>query len=469
MSIAKIRFLAIIILVVGALLGYFVYASEFVKGSFFSGFPFRLGLDLKGGVQLVYKADVSTLQPADARQAMIALRDVIERRVNVFGVTEPVIQVEEKSTADGLEERLVVELPGLVDVAEAIKMIGATPNLEFKTERPEAERELILKEQKLFKEKQEAMTATTQIDLSGINMELVVKDPYYIDSLLTGRYLKKASLSYDQYSPFPSVSIEFNSDGEKLFAELTKNNVGKTIAIYLDNQPISTPMVKEEIKSGSAQITGNFGTEEARRLVRDLNLGALPVAIGEPISKQAISAPLGQKLLEMDVWAGIWGTLLVALFLLLWYRLPGLIAVVSLSIYIIIILTIFKMIPVTITAAGIAGFIMSVGMAVDANILIFERTKEELRAGRTIADAIKEGFDRAWLSIRDSNTSSMITASVLFWLGTSLVRGFALTFGLGVLVSMFTAITVTRIFLYSFRYGSNSALLRFLFSNGLTK
>ncbi|HRY62528.1 MAG TPA: protein translocase subunit SecD [Candidatus Paceibacterota bacterium] len=462
----KTRLSATLLLLVGILLGYAVYSGEVNKDSYFAKYPFKLGLDLRGGVHLIYKADISKLaESTDVSSAMSALKDVIERRVNIFGVSEPVIQVEEKSALGGGKEyRLIVELPGITDVAEAIKMIGATPLLDFKTERPAAERDAILAEVKKFEAAQAKVKETGQFDLTGINMELAVKDPYYVDSELNGRHLKSAELQFQQNSLFPTVGIEFNAEGEALFAKLTKENVGKTIAIYLDGQPISAPVVKEEIKSGKAEISGNFTREEAKTLVGRLNSGALPVPI-ELLSTQNISAPLGNKLLNDDLRAGIWGTLAVAVFLILWYRLPGLIAVVSLAIYIIFTLTVFKLFGVTMTAAGIAGVIMSIGMATDANILIFERTKEELKKGRTVSDAVKEGFDRAWTSIRDSNISSMITAAILFWLGTSLIRGFALTFGLGVLISMFTAITVTRTFLYSFRI-KDSKLTRFLFSNG---
>ncbi|HBM45524.1 TPA: protein translocase subunit SecD [Patescibacteria group bacterium] len=463
----KTRLLATILLLISIFLGYAVYSGEVNKDSYFSKFPFKLGLDLKGGVHLVYKADISKFaETSDTKSAMSALRDVIERRVNVFGVSEPVIQVEEKTALEGGKEyRLIVELPGITDIAEAIKRIGETPVLDFKTERPTEEKDLILAEIKKFETAQTVMKETGQLDLSGINMELVMKDPYYIDSALNGRHIKKAELQFQQNSLFPTVGLEFNSEGEALFAKLTKDNVGKTIAIYLDGQPVSAPVVREEIKSGKAEISGNFSREEAKVLVGRLNSGALPVPI-ELLSTQNISAPLGKKLLEDDITAGIWGTIIVAIFLILWYRLPGFIAVASLSVYASLILTIFKLFGVTMTAAGIAGVIMSIGMATDANILIFERMKEELKKGRTISDAVKEGFDRAWTSIRDSNISSMITAVILFWLGTSLIKGFALTFGLGVLVSMFTAITVTKTFLYSFRI-KDSKLMNFLFGNGL--
>ncbi|MEI6297015.1 MAG: protein translocase subunit SecD [bacterium] len=462
----KTRLIATFFVLFSIFLGYAVYSGEVNKDSFFAGFPFKLGLDLKGGVHLVYKADITKLAASsDVSSAMSALRDVIERRVNIFGVSEPVVQVEQKTALTGEKEhRLIVELPGITDVAQAIKMIGATPVLDFKTERPKAEKDEILAEIEKFKKVQEAAKNGGQMDLTGIKMELVFKDPYYIDSALNGSHLSKAKLQFSSNSMFPTVGLEFNSEGSDLFAKLTKDNIGKTVAIYLDGQPISAPTVKDEITSGKAEISGNFSREEAKTLVGRLNSGALPVPI-ELLSTQTISSPLGKKLLNDDITAGVWGTIIVAIFLILWYRLPGFIAVISLMIYIVLTLSVFKILSITMTAAGIAGIIMSIGMATDANILIFERMKEELKRGRTVSDAIKEGFDRAWTSIRDSNISSMITATILFWLGTSLVKGFALTFGLGVLISMFTAITVTKTFLYSFRI-KDSKFVRFLFSNG---
>ncbi len=239
------------------------------------------------------------------------------------------------------------------------------------------------------------------------------------------------------------------------------------MAIYLDGSPISTPVVREEIPNGQAVISGSFTPTEAKQLVGRLNSGALPVPISL-LSKQTIGGSLGSNAVNAGVKAGMVGFLVIALFLILWYRLPGLIAVLSLCIYIVVILALFKLIPVTLTAAGIAGFIISLGLAVDANVLIFERVKEELRAGRTISDSVSAGFSRAWFSIRDSNTSSIITAIILFWFGTSLIKGFALTLGMGVLVSMLSAITITKIFLSAVDFIGESKVARFLFSSGLS-
>ncbi len=425
----KLRFLAIFLLLAGGLLGYFVFGQFLDPASFAARFPFRLGLDLQGGVHLIYRADTSSLESKDVSEAMAGLRDVIERRVNFFGVAEPLVQIEEKrGSLNPLqkEERLIVELPGVTNLSEAISMIGATPYLEFKTERSEAERNAILEAQK--------------------NKQQMNEDPYFITTNLTGRYLKKASLDFDSTTYQPLIIIEFDDEGAKIFAQMTKDNVDKRVAIYLDNMPLSAPVVKEEIGNGRAQITGDFTPQEAKELVRNLNSGALPIPI-TLISQQSIGASLGDIAFHKGVQAGIIGIILVALFLILWYRLPGLVAVVALSLYVVLVLLIFKLIPVTLTAAGIAGFILSVGMAVDANILIFERMKEEARLGKNYHTALEEGFRRAWPSIRDSNISSIITSIILYWLGTSIVKGFALTLGIGIVVSMFSAIVVSRTFL----------------------
>jgi protein-export membrane protein SecD len=447
--------LSLIILVLGAGVAFFVFKSEPKLNSnfeqekaFFKNHPFRLGLDLSGGSHLIYKADVSAVPTGEIGESMESLRDVIERRVNLFGVSEPVVQIQESSFISGGEEKLIVDLPGVTDVEKATAMIGQTPLLEFKIEKPEGAPQEVT------------------VGPDG-NLNLNIQDQF-VSTELTGRYLKKATLEFDQTTREPRVSLQFDDTGTKLFAQITKENVGKMVAIYLDGAAISTPVVREEIPNGQAVISGSFTPTEAKQLVGRLNSGALPVPI-TLISKQTIGASLGDSAVNAGVKAAIIGFLLVALFLILWYRLPGLVAVVSLCIFIVIILALFKLIPVTLTAAGIAGFIISIGIAVDANVLIFERIKEELKAGRTVNDAVSAGFSRAWFSIRDSNTSNIITAVILFWFGTSLIKGFALTLGMGVLVSMFSAITVTKIFLGALSFIKESKALRFLFSSGLSK
>ena len=471
----KTRIGALLLLIIGAGIGYFIYASEPALHSgktvygqgFAEKFPFKLGLDLSGGVQLVYQADVSSIKPEEVKDAMASLRDVVERRINLFGVSEPVVQIEEKGGITGpVEERLIVELPGITDVKKAVEMIGQTPKLEFMEERSTAELEKYNKAIEKFKADQAAGKPL------NISAELLA-GPYQ-PTELNGRFLERAVLEFDQTTRAPIISLVFNEQGSELFAKLTKENIGKPIAIFLDrelgnSEPISAPVVREAITGGKAQITGKFTTIEARTLVGRLNSGALPVDKLELVSTQTISAPLGAKALNAGIWAGVWGLLIVAGFLIVWYRLPGFVATVALLIYVVLMLTLFKFFHITLTAAGIAGFILSMGMAVDANILIFERTKEELRKGHGVHDAIIEGFARAWTSIRDSNISSIITAVILFWFGTSLIKGFALTFGLGVVISMFSAITLSRAFLFALPVKGHGAFVRFLFGSGFLK
>ena len=438
------RILALIILILAAGIGFFVYKSG-------ASHPFRLGLDLSGGSHLVYKADVSQVVSGQVSDSMDALRDVIERRVNLFGVSEPVVQVQGGGFISQGEHQLIVDLPGVTDLEKAIEMIGQTPLLEFKVEAPpDAPIEV-------------KVGPDGKIDLGEVDL-----GQQFVSTELTGRYLKRASLEFDPNPREPMVSLQFDDTGTALFAKITKENVGKMVAIYLDGAPISTPVVREEIPSGQAIISGSFTPAEAKQLVGRLNSGALPVPI-TLLSKQTIGATLGGSAVAAGIKAAIIGFLLVALFLILRYRLPGLVAVVSLCIFIAIMLSLFKLIPVTLTAAGIAGFIISMGIAVDANVLIFERVKEELRSGKTIGDAVSAGFSRAWLAIRDSNISSILASIILFWFGTSLIKGFALTLGMGVLVSMFSAITVTRIFLSAINFLGEGRTARFLFSSGLSK
>lgn len=403
----------------------------------FFGRPFRLGLDLQGGTHLVYQADLSNIEAKDYNDSMQGVRDVIERRINIFGVTEPVVQVNKA----GSNYRLIVELAGIKDIHQAIEMIGQTPALDFREERAASETETILADQKQIKEKFDQ-----GLSVSEDEQRRLLEDPYFRPTALTGRFLKGAELSFDQSGYQTQVNLQFNDEGSKLFEDLTKNNVGKRLAIYLDGVPISAPQVQEAIAGGRAQITGNFSLQEAKDLVQRLNAGALPVPI-TLISQQTVGASLGQISLNQSLRAGLWGFLLVLIFMLIYYRLPGLMAGLALLVYIALLLAIFKLIPVTLTLAGIAGFILSIGMAVDANVLIFERLKEELRAGRPLSGGLEEGFRRAWPAIRDSNLTTIITCLILYFIATGLVKGFALTLGIGVLLSMFSAIIVTRAFL----------------------
>ena len=265
------------------------------------------------------------------------------------------------------------------------------------------------------------------------------------------------------------VAITFDDTGKAKFAEITGENIGKVLAIFLDGKPISTPVIRDQIKDGNAVISGNFTPNEAKTLARDLRYGALPVPV-VLIGTQSIGASLGENALKSSVDAGLWGFLIITIFLLFWYRLPGLVAIVSLLMYTVFMLAIFKLIPVVLTSAGLAAFILSIGMAVDGNILIFERMREELAKGHSLEDGIREGFARAWLSIRDSNLSSIITAVILYFFATSaLIKGFALVFLIGVLVSMFTAITISRTFLLALGVKKYTGVVKFLFSNGLKR
>ncbi|OHA16019.1 MAG: protein-export membrane protein SecD [Candidatus Taylorbacteria bacterium RIFCSPLOWO2_02_FULL_43_11] len=450
---AKRRISALILIAVAAVVGYFVYQTELVKMvpgetasstpvASVSNYAFKLGLDLNGGTHLVYRADTSKVLESDINSAMTALRDVIERRVNMFGVSEPLVQVEEGGVlGSGREERLIVELPGVTDVKDAVAMIGQTPLLEFKL-------------------------ANEFPGLSEEELQQKTIDEVFSPTGLTGQYLKRATLTFDPNTGEPQVTIDFNSEGKKMFGDITRDNIGRVVAIFLDGVPISTPVIREVILEGTAQISGNFKIDEARTLVRNLNYGALPMPISL-VSTETIGPSLGTAAVNAGLKAGLWSFVIIAIFLIVWYRLPGLLASIALLIYVILNLAIFKLIPVTLTAAGIAGFVLSLGMAVDANILIFERMKEELKMGRTLEDAMKEGFARAWLSIRDSNLSSIITATILYFFATTnIIKGFALVFGIGVLTSMFTAITASRTLLLAMRL-KDSKLSRFLFTSGI--
>jgi len=644
----KIRWAVFGILILAFLAGLLDYPKYYDKGvdalNSWAGFnlphfyqiPFRLGLDLQGGTHLLYEADISEIPDKDRTSAVEGARDVIERRVNAFGISEPVVQTNKA----GETWRIIVELAGVKDVSQAIKMIGETPLLEFKEQGGE-QRQLTEEEKKqledynkeakskanqilkealkkgvdfasLAKEKSED-TATkdkggdlgfiredgqyaelynkakiagkntvywqlvetregyniikigdskkeTEVkanhllicykgasrcekdtpkeeakkkieelkakinkdnfiqlvkenstepgaaqsggDLGWFGRGTMVKPfeeavfamkkgtisdivetefgyhliyktderqitEYQVSRILiktkkesdllpppepwkytglTGKQLKKAQVQFDPNTNEPNVSLEFNDEGKKLFAEITERNVGKPVAIFLDGSPITTPRVQEPIREGKAVITGKFNLKEAKQLAQRLNAGALPVPI-KLISQQTIGASLGNESVQKSLFAGIIGLLAVALFMILYYRLPGIISVIALLIYGVIVLAIFKLIPVTLTLAGIAGFNLSVGMAVDANVLIFERLKEELRGGKLLGQAIDEGFRRAWTSIRDSNISSLITCVILIWFGSSIIKGFAITLAIGILISMFSAITTTRIFL----------------------
>ena len=415
----KTYLIIVIIFVLFFFAGNLVY-PQFLKLPHFPNIPFKLGLDLRGGTHLLYQADLSNIE--DKTQGMEGLRDVIERRVNLFGVREPVVQVQ--------GERLIVELAGIREPSEAIKMIGQTPYLEFKEQKENYE-EILEKNRKVVETK-----------------EGEIEDPFK-ETSLTGRYLQKAELGFDQTTGKSLVLLQFNDEGAKIFEELTSKNVEKQLAIYIDGLPISAPVVQEKISGGRAQISGKFTVDEAKTLARNLNAGALPVPI-KLISQESIGPTLGQISLEKSLKAGMIGFLAVILFLILFYRLSGILASLALGIYIALVLTIFKLVPVTLTLAGIGGFILSIGMAVDANVLIFSRMREELREGKSFSQSLEEGFNRAWPAIRDGNFTTLLVAAILFGFGSSFIKGFATTLSIGILISMFSALIITKNFLKCF-------------------
>lgn len=376
----------------------------------------KQGLDLAGGTHLVFQADTQNLPEKDREQAVEAAKSNIERRVNFFGVSEPNIQTAKSNN----EYRLLVELPGVKEIDRAIDLIGSTAQLEFW-------------------EQKEASAAAG-----------------FMPTELTGKDLKLASPEFDQNTGQPVVSLEFNDEGAKKFAVITARNVGKIVAIYLDRQPISMPTVEEAISGGKAIIRGSFTLEQAKDLVVKLNAGALEVPI-KLIEQKNVSATLGQESVNLSVRAGLIGLLMVVLFMWIYYGKLGFLADLALIVYGLITLALYKLIPVTLTLPGIAGFILSVGMAVDANILIFERMKEETRLGKPWQTAMELGFGRAWDSIRDANVCTLITCFILFnpfnwnFLNVSgMVRGFALTLTLGIFISLFTGIVITRTLLRIF-------------------
>jgi len=424
---------AVWVIVAVAAIGVFL-----VKGGNGANGGFNLGLDLAGGSALTYVIHTEELpEGEDVDDAVNRLRDLIERRVNPNGVSEATVVTSYSNLSK--THKLVVELPGITDIEQAKAVIKATPVLDFRAQRGGVD-----------------MSSSTLI-----LTEAFEKTP------LTGRYLDNATVVFDQSTNRPMVELTFNDEGAKLFAELTKANIGRQIAIFLDGSPISAPTVQQEIIGGKAVISGSFTIAEAKELALRLKNGALPVSISEE-SSTIISPTLGSSAVQTGVKAAVIGFLLVAIFMIVWYRLPGIMATLALVAYSVIMLAIFKnpLFPVTLTSAGIAGFIISVGLAVDANVLTFERMKEEIRNGKGLLDAMEVGFARAWTSIRDSHMAAIIVSVVLYMMGTSVVKGFAIAFFLGAVVSLISAQLITRVFMRAIVSKSTSKWVRFLFSSG---
>ncbi|MBI4099659.1 protein translocase subunit SecD [Candidatus Microgenomates bacterium] len=377
------------------------------------------GLDLAGGTALTLQADMSAVAPADRDTALDSLKGIIERRVNLFGVSEPVIQ----TSKTGGQYRVNVELAGVTDVNSAVDLVGKTAELTFR----------------------ESTTAGEVSTTSAFG-------PFSILTNLSGKDLKLAKPSFKQDTSEPIIQLTFNSEGTQKFADITKRNLNKQLAIFLDNQLLMAPTIQAIITDGQPIISGGFTAEQTKQFAILLNSGALPAPV-HVLDQHTIGATLGQDSINKSLFAGIVGLVIVALFMVANYGRLGLFADLALAVYSLLVLAIFKLIPVTLTLAGIAGFILSIGMAVDANILIFERMKEEIRWGRNKLAAVELGFSRAFPSIRDSNASSLITCAILFYFGTGPVKGFALTLAIGIAVSLFTAITVTRTLLRLTKHG----------------
>lgn len=389
-------------------------------------FTTQLGLDLSGGTQLVLEADMSEVEETDRQTALDSATQIIEKRINFFGVTEPIVQ--SARTADSY--RIIVEMPGVTDVDQAVETIGQTARLEF--------RELL--EDPPDPESTESAFFFPTIDNTK-------------PTDLTGKDLKRATLTFSQQTGEPEVALEFTPDGAEKFKEITTRLVEKPLPVFIDEFPLTWPRVSTPITDGFAVITGGFSKEGAKTLALQLNAGALPVPI-EVIEKRTIGATLGQESVEKSIRAGFFGLFMVAVYMILYYGWLGVFADMALIVYGLLTFFIFRLIPITLTLPGIAGFILSIGMAVDSNILIFERYKEEVRQGKPWQIAMELGFGRAWDSIRDANITTLLTCAILYnpgnwsFLPTSgMVRGFAATLFIGVVTSLFTGIIVTRTFI----------------------
>jgi preprotein translocase subunit SecD len=416
--------------------------------------PMRLGLDLQGGSQLTIQVKTTKEHPTISQQDIDAVQKVIENRINGLGVSEALIQ----STGNN---QVLVQLPGVNDPQQAERVLGGTAQLEFREQKAGTEGQLgaemaVLKE---AKDKQAVFKKSKSTDKPAIaEVQATIEKQYteisklFDKAAITGKQLTNASPQ-----PLPGggweVALEFNGSGGDAFAKLTKNlaGTGRSIGVFLDNDPISTPIVGAQfaatgITGGKAVITGNFTTEAANDLAVQLRGGSLPVPV-EIVENRTVGATLGRDSIQRSIYAGIGGLILVAIFMGVYYRLPGLVADFALMIYSLLSLAAFNILDVTLTLPGIAGFILSIGMAVDANVLIFERTREELRTGKTLYKSVEAGFHRAFDSILDSHVTTLISCGALFFLGSGLVKGYAVTLAVGVAISLFTSLTCTRTFL----------------------
>ncbi len=415
--------------------------------------PTQLGLDLRGGSQLTIQVkpteEIKEITPSD----LDAVRRVIEGRVDGLGVSEPLVLTSGK-------DQIIVQLPGVNDPIQAERVLGGTAQLDFRKQKPGTEvplaierqqlREKLTLQRELRKSNDQAAIAKNQAELKAVNDSIAA---LFEKTELSGKMLKDAYPSATNVQNKWDVGLQFDQRGGELFAELTKSiaGTGRTLGIFLDGAPISenfaysvdVKYAQTGITGGNAVIEGNFDLETARDLAIQLKGGALPLPV-EVVENRTVGATLGKDSIQSSIYAGMGGLALVLIFMVIYYRLPGLIADLALVIYTILTLAAFNLLGVTLTLPGIAGFILSIGMAVDANVLIFERTREELRSGKSLYRSVESGFYRAFSSILDSNVTTLIACAALFWLGAGLVKGFALTLALGVLVSMFTAITCSR-------------------------
>lgn len=401
----------------------------FLGRHIYKDYQLRQGLDIQGGMQVTLDAVMDGIEEVDRLTALEAAREIIARRVDLYGISEALIQTAQKDDS----YRLLVELPGVSDPTQALSLVGQTAELDFRLQQ-------VLSEEQMLE-----ATMSPQIWLDS-----------FIPTGLTGQQLKRAQAEFDQQTGQPVISLEMNENGRELFATLTKENLNEVLAIFIDGYPIMTPVISSPILDGRAAISGSFTIDEAKNLAIQLNAGALPVNI-KVLEQKNIGASLGEESIQKSVRAGVIGLLLVSLFMILYYGYLGFVASLSLLIYAILTIALYKILGVVLTLPGIAGMILTIGMAVDANILIFERMKEELRSGHSPERAMELGFGRAWDSIKDANLASIITALVLInplnfsFLNTSgLVKGFGLTFLLGTLLSLFTGVVISRLLLRAF-------------------